>query len=138
MILEFSTFFISINMSSNKTELFGIKINRVFYKCTWIFFIVIGIVLNFVLTPEKITSKIVHTVNQQLDAEFQIKHSAKNKSVPSLHSEFFVDSIGVTANGSFFAITDGNSNIEITGKIYDLGKIVFEKKCLKLSWIVKC
>ncbi len=129
-------------------------------------------------------------------AQIEIKPSAKDKSVPSLHSEFFIDSTGVTANGSFFAITDGNynldmyrkakkrwpvtgqitfnklyaftptfplmikmpqtkitikpgllqlnhakikmgnSNLEITGKIYDLGKVIFEKAIFKAELAV--
>ena len=130
-------------------------------------------------------------------AQIKIKPSAKDKSVPSLHSEFFIDSTGVTANSSFFAITDGNynldmyrkakkrwpvtgqitfnklyaftpsfplmikmpqtkitvkpgllqlnhakikmgnSDIEITGKIFDLGKTIFDKEIFKAELAIK-
>ncbi len=131
------------------------------------------------------------------NAQIKIKPSAKDKSIPSLHSEFFIDSTGVTANGSFFAITDGNynldmyrkakkrwpvtgqitfnklyaftptfplmiempqtkitikpgllqlnhakikmgnSDLEISGKVYDLGKTIFEKENFKAELAIK-
>ncbi|NOQ92756.1 MAG: hypothetical protein GQ552_08595 [Flavobacteriaceae bacterium] len=47
---------------------------------------------------------------------FVHKPSAKNKKVPTIHTEFFIDSIGVKANNRFFAITNGNYNLDLTKK----------------------
>ena len=64
-------------------------------------------------------------------AQIKIKPSAKNKSIPSLHSEFFIDSTGVKANGSFFAITNGNYNLDMYKKAKKnwpvTGQITFNK-----------
>ena len=53
---------------------------------------------------------------KKASAHISIKPSIKDKSVPSLHSKFFIDSVGVTTNGSFFAITEGNYNLDMYKK----------------------
>ena len=49
-------------------------------------------------------------------AQIKIKPSVKDKSIPSIHSNFSIDSTGITANGSFFAITEGNYNLDLIKK----------------------
>lgn len=131
------------------------------------------------------------------NAKLSLNPSVEDKSVPTVHSEFFIDSTGIIANGSFFAITDGNynldlirkdkkrwpvtgqitfnklyaytptfplllkmsktkitikpslielnhakielgrSDIEVSGKIYDFGKTIFEKENFKVEFAVK-
>ncbi len=65
------------------------------------------------------------------NAQINIKPSVKDKSVPTLHSEFQIDSVGVKANGKFFAITNGNYNLDMYKKAKKkwpvTGQITFNK-----------
>ena len=50
------------------------------------------------------------------NAQIKIEPSKNDRSIPSIHSDFSIDSTGITANGSFFAITDGNYNLDMIKK----------------------
>lgn len=49
-------------------------------------------------------------------AQIKIEPSNKDRNIPLIHSNFSIDSTGITANGSFFAITEGNYNLDIIKK----------------------
>ena len=53
-----------------------------------------------------------------LKANGKIVHrpSAKNKKIATIHSDFFIDSVGIKVNNKFFAITSGNYNIDLVKK----------------------